>query len=153
MSDSDTTGLEKGIRIERAQTACPFDGFDRRLGLVAQRVDIPSDKLRVSRIRVERQGPALAVPVRLDAEPGAIVVPVLVVSNEYDTCAETPPGDAPMAVSALTRSPRRELVMATSSQIVRRSDPCEGMSPHGYLGIEGMVVQRISEWIRTAGGR
>jgi hypothetical protein len=56
MSDSDTTGLERGIRIERAQTACPFDGFDRRFGLVAQRVDIPSDKPRVSRIRVERQG-------------------------------------------------------------------------------------------------
>jgi len=26
------------------------------------------------------------------------------------------------------------------------------MSPHGYLGIEGMVVQRISEWIRASGG-
>jgi hypothetical protein len=26
-----------------------------------------------------------------------------------------------------------------------------GRSPHGYLGIEGMVVQRISEWIRAAG--
>jgi len=26
------------------------------------------------------------------------------------------------------------------------------MSPHGYLGIEGLVVQRISEWIRAAGG-
>jgi pimeloyl-ACP methyl ester carboxylesterase len=87
-----------------------------------------------------------------DAEPGAIVVPVLVVSNEYDTCAETPPGDAPMVVSALTRSPRRELVMVTSSQIVRRSDPCEGMSPHGYLGIESMVVSRISEWIIPRAG-
>ena len=88
-----------------------------------------------------------------DAEPGAIAVPVLVVNNEYDTCGETPPSDAPMVLSALTRSPRRELVMVTSSQIVRRSDPCEAMSPHGYLGIEGMVVQRISEWIRAAGGR
>jgi hypothetical protein len=36
--------------------------------------------------------------------------------------------------------------------IDRRSDPCDGMSPHGYLGIEGMVVQRISDWIRAAGG-
>ena len=27
-----------------------------------------------------------------------------------------------------------------------------GRSPHGYLGVEGMVVQRISEWIRAAGG-
>jgi pimeloyl-ACP methyl ester carboxylesterase len=87
-----------------------------------------------------------------DAEPVAIAVPVLVVSNEYDTCADTPPGDAPMVLSALTRSPRKELVMVRSGQIAKRSDPCQGMSPHGYLGIEGMVVQRISEWIRAAGG-
>ena len=40
MSESDINGVAKGIRIERAQTARPFDGFDRRLGLVAQRVDI-----------------------------------------------------------------------------------------------------------------
>ena len=43
--------------------------------------------------------------------------------------------------------------MMTSSQIARRSDPCEGISAHGYLGIEGAVVQRISDWIRTVGGR
>jgi hypothetical protein len=88
-----------------------------------------------------------------DAEPGAIAVPVLVVSNEYDTCPETPPGDAPMVLSALARAPRRELVMVTSSQIAKRADPCAAMSPHGYLGIETTVVQRISDWIRMAGGR
>ena len=87
-----------------------------------------------------------------DAEPGAVAVPVLVVSNEYDTCADTPPGDAPMVLSALMRSQRKELVMVTSGQTAKGSDPCQGMSPHGYLGIEGMVVQRISEWIRAAGG-
>jgi hypothetical protein len=77
-----------------------------------------------------------------DAEPGAVAVPVLVVSNEYDTCPDTPPGDAPMVLSALTRSPRKELVMVTSGQTTKRSDPCQGLSPHGYLGIEGTVVQR-----------
>ena len=87
-----------------------------------------------------------------DAEPGAVAVPVLVVSNEYDRCADTPPGDAPMVLSALTRSLRKELVMVRSGQIAKGSDPCHGMSPHGYLGIEGTVVQRISEWIRAAGG-
>ena len=97
--------------------------------------------------------PGRASETIFDAEPGSIAVPVLVVSNDHDTCAETPPGDAPMVLSVLTRSPRRELVMVASSQIARRADPCEGMSPHGYLGIEGMVVQRISEWIRAAGGR
>ena len=89
---------------------------------------------------------------RLVNWPGSPAVPVLVVSNDYDTCAETPPGDGPMVLSALTRSPRKELVMVTSGQIAKGSDPCQGMSPHSYLGIEGMVMQRISEWIRAARG-
>jgi hypothetical protein len=87
-----------------------------------------------------------------DAEPGAIAVPVLVVANQNDTCTVSPPRDAPNVLAALTRSPRKELVMVTSSQIARRTDPCEGMTPHGYLGIEGMVVQRISDWIKATGG-
>jgi len=94
-----------------------------------------------------------AVETIFDAEPGAIVVPVLVVSNEYDTCAVTPPGDGPTVLAALTRSPRKELVMVTSGQIARRGTPCEANSPHGYLGIETLVVQRISDWIRMAGAR
>ena len=56
-----------------------------------------------------------------------------------------------MVISALTRSPRKQLAIVASRQTAEGSNPCEGMSPHGYLGIEGMVVQRISEWIRAAG--
>ena len=48
-------GAEKRIRIERAQTAHPFRGFDRRLGLIAGRVDIRSRHPGVRRVRVERQ--------------------------------------------------------------------------------------------------
>jgi hypothetical protein len=88
-----------------------------------------------------------------DAEPSAIAVPVLVVSNEYDTCAETPPGDAPMVLSALTHAPRRELAMVTSSQMDKLSDPCRGSPPHGYLSIETTMVQRISDWVRMVGVR
>ena len=54
-------------------------------------------------------------------------------------------------LAALTRSPRKDIIYVESSE--QRSDPCEAMSPHGYLGIEADVVQRISEWIRAAGGR
>ena len=41
--------------VERAQTTRRLGGFDRRLGLVAQRVDIPSEQPGVSRVWVERQ--------------------------------------------------------------------------------------------------
>ena len=56
MSDSDISGVAKGgMPIERAQTARPFDGFDRRLGLVAHRVDNPSGRPGAGKIE-----PALA---------------------------------------------------------------------------------------------
>ena len=50
--------------------------------------------------------------------------------------------------AALARSPRKEVIIVASDQI--QSDPCEALSPHGYLGIEPAVVQRISDWIRAA---
>jgi hypothetical protein len=33
------------------------------------------------------------------------------------------------------------------------SDPYEALSPHGCLGIEGSVIQRIAAWINAAPGR
>ena len=55
MSDSDDNGADKGI-LERTQTVRPFDGFDRRFGLVAIRVDMPSAQPGVRRVRIEGQG-------------------------------------------------------------------------------------------------
>ena len=68
-----------------------------------------------------------------DGDPGAIAVPALIV--------------APQILAALTRSPRKEIIYVESHQI--QSDPCEALSPHGYLGIEADVVQRIADWIRA----
>ena len=98
---------------------------------------------------VTRQG--RAGETVFDSEPGLIAAPALVVANQGDTCKLTPPGDAPNLVAALARSPRKEVIVVASDQI--QSDPCEAMSPHGYLGIEPAVVQRIGDWIRTAATR
>ncbi|MBV8888202.1 MAG: alpha/beta hydrolase [Alphaproteobacteria bacterium] len=86
-----------------------------------------------------------------DADPGAITVPALVVSNQNDTCVASPPGDGNRILAALARAPRREFVLVASNQ--SRGDPCEAFSPHGFLGIEDQVVQRIAEWIIAAAGR
>jgi len=86
-----------------------------------------------------------------DSEPGLIAVPAVVVANQGDGCMVTPPGDAPSLIAALARSSRKDLIIVSSNQI--QSDPCEAMSPHGYLGIEPAVVQRISDWIRAASAR
>ena len=48
-------------------------------------------------------------------------------------------------------SPRKELILVDSTAI--QSAPCEALSPHGYLGIEGSVIQRIAAWINAAPGR
>jgi len=61
-----------------------------------------------------------------DADPGAIAVPVLVVSNAGDGCIVSPPGDGPRLLAALTRSSRKELILVQSSEI--QSDPCEALA-------------------------
>jgi hypothetical protein len=83
-----------------------------------------------------------------DAGPHLISVPTLVVANSADTCPSTPPGDVSAILAALVQSPRKEAMMFDSREI--RSDPCRARSPHGYLGIEPVVVQRIADWIRSA---
>ena len=74
-------------------------------------------------------------------------MPVLIVANQNDACTVTPPGDAPRIAAALTRSPRKEVIYVQSDQI--RSSVCEALAPHGFLGIEAAVVQRIADWIRA----
>jgi pimeloyl-ACP methyl ester carboxylesterase len=82
-----------------------------------------------------------------DTDLAAITVPVLIVANQNDACPGTPPGDAPRIAAALVRSPRKEVVYVKSDQI--RSSVCEASAPHGFLGIEADVVQRIGDWIRA----
>jgi hypothetical protein len=86
-----------------------------------------------------------------DGEPGLVAVPALVVANQGDTCTATPPDDAQTLAAALARSPRKDVIIVVSDQI--QSDPCEALSPHGFLGIEAAVVQRISDWIRSTAAR
>lgn len=86
-----------------------------------------------------------------DSELGAIAVPALVVANRGDNCPIAGPGFAPQILAALARAPKKEIIYVESHQL--QSDPCEAMSPHGYLGIEADVVQRISAWIGGAPAR
>jgi hypothetical protein len=83
-----------------------------------------------------------------DSDPGAIAVPTLVVANQGDACPATPPADTAAVMQAIPRAPRKEVLLVQSSET--RSPPCEAMSPHGFLGIEAAVVQRIADWIRAA---
>jgi pimeloyl-ACP methyl ester carboxylesterase len=86
-----------------------------------------------------------------DSEPGLVAVPTLIVANTGDTCPASLPGDAPKIAAALTRAPRKEIIYMESTAI--QGSPCEGMSPHGYFGIEGATIDRIAAWIGATSGR
>jgi predicted alpha/beta-hydrolase family hydrolase len=86
-----------------------------------------------------------------DSDLGAIAVPALIVVNQNDMCPDAGPGPAVQMLAALARSPRKEIITVQSSDL--RSAPCEAQSPHGFLGIEANVVQRIVNWVGAAPGR
>ena len=80
-----------------------------------------------------------------DSDPELVAVPALIVANTGDTCPASPASDAPKIVAALAHAPRKEVVYMQSAAI--EGQPCEGMSPHSFFGIEAATVERISEWI------
>jgi alpha-beta hydrolase superfamily lysophospholipase len=95
--------------------------------------------------------PSRAGETTFSAGASAIAVPALVVGNASDHCRSSPPGDAQNLVAAMARSPRKDVILVDSTAI--QSDPCEALSPHGYLGIEASVIQRIAAWINASPGR
>jgi pimeloyl-ACP methyl ester carboxylesterase len=80
-----------------------------------------------------------------DSEPELVAVPALIVANSGDACPASPPADAPKIAAALVHAPRKEVVYMQS--VGTEGQPCEGMSPHGFFGIEAATVERIAEWI------
>ena len=71
--------------------------------------------------------------------------PALVVSNEDDTCKVSPPADAAKLESKLSNSSRVRVVMLKGG--VRKSDVCDGLSEHGFYGIETVAVKQIVDFI------
>ncbi len=80
-----------------------------------------------------------------DSEPQLVAVPALIVANTGDICPASPPDDAPKIADALAHAPRKEVIYMQSVAI--EGQPCEGMSPHSFFGIEAATVERIAEWI------
>ncbi len=87
-----------------------------------------------------------------DVDLTAIRIPTLVVHNRSDQCGATPYRDAPVLLASLVNAPAKELVTFDGGD-TPRSDPCEGLSYHGYLGLDGDVVAAIAEWIKRGGPR
>jgi len=77
-----------------------------------------------------------------------ITVPALIVSHAKDGCDITPAADAPKLRKGLTNAKPVDVVLLSGGD-PPRSVPCEAMSQHGFLGIEGQAVDAIAEFIRA----
>ena len=78
---------------------------------------------------------------------GDLQVPVLLVHNRNDACPSAPFVGAGAGMDLLSHAPAKELIAVASTE--SRDRPCEGLSPHGYLGVEESVVTAIADWIKS----
>lgn len=78
---------------------------------------------------------------------GSVSVPVLVMSHKNDGCDVTPAVDAPKLVRALAKSRKVEVVLLDGGS-PPRSQPCEALSQHGFIGMEERAVARIARFIK-----
>lgn len=78
---------------------------------------------------------------------GSIAVPTLIVHNRDDGCRQAPPAGAEPALAALTAAPAKQLVFVSGG--IAKSNPCGGLSAHGYYGIENQVVPPVIAWIKS----
>ncbi len=72
----------------------------------------------------------------------------LIVSHRKDGCDITPAADAPKLSKALKSARKVETVLLDGGA-PPRSEPCEAMSQHGFLGIENAAVDAIAKFIKA----
>ncbi len=79
---------------------------------------------------------------------GRIKIPVLFVHNERDACHATLLKDVKPVFRAMKKQgARADLIVVNSRNAT--SGHCKGRSPHGFLGIEKQVVEKIVGWLET----
>ncbi len=71
---------------------------------------------------------------------------VLIVHHRDDGCKLCPFDEASDMVTIFKQSPRVDFEGVTGG-LPPKSDPCKPLSPHGYFGVESVVVDKISQWI------
>lgn len=82
------------------------------------------------------------------AHPDRINVPVLIVANSNDRCKVAPPQNATKIAAAMTGAPLVK-VLAVSGGVMRGTNACGSLTPHGYDGIESHVVDAVAAWLRA----
>jgi hypothetical protein len=80
-----------------------------------------------------------------NAHPENVRVPSLIVANRDDQCKVAPPSMADAIAQSIRNAPIT--VLRVSGGVQRSQDDCGSLSPHGYYGIEGKVVNGIASWM------
>jgi hypothetical protein len=80
-----------------------------------------------------------------DARPQDVRAPALVVANRDDQCSIAPPSKAHEIADSMRNTP--STVLFVEGGIVKSSNGCSSLSPHGYWGIDGQVVDDIDKWM------
>ena len=79
-----------------------------------------------------------------------ITIPTLIVSHARDGCDVTPAADAPKLRSRLANAKTVEVAVLDGGS-PPRSEPCQAMFQHGFLGIEDKAVATIARFILANG--
>ncbi|HLN23425.1 MAG TPA: alpha/beta hydrolase [Patescibacteria group bacterium] len=82
----------------------------------------------------------------MTADLEAITVPVLVVGHRSDACKFSSPSMISSILRELSHAPiKAELLMEGGD--APRSEACEALAAHGYIGVEEATVTAIAAWI------
>jgi pimeloyl-ACP methyl ester carboxylesterase len=94
----------------------------------------------------QRLGPR-STAIRLSNQAlDRIGLPTLYVHHRDDGCFASQHADALLLPPRMTSSPRVNFITVVGGD-PPRSDPCEAMSQHGFLGKEREVVAAIADWV------
>jgi pimeloyl-ACP methyl ester carboxylesterase len=83
----------------------------------------------------------------LELPLATVRVPALIVAHKDDGCWATPAHQAEAIARAFGASSRKEVLIVEGGD-PPRSEPCEALSQHGFLGIEKRVVDAIAAFIK-----
>ena len=78
---------------------------------------------------------------------GSITQPTLIAYHEDDACSVSPPAGNEFLQQALTSASKVKVYEFDGGLPSLSMNTCDAVTPHGFLGIEGRVVKKISRWI------
>lgn len=81
-----------------------------------------------------------------DVPLGKITTPVLLINHKRDGCKVTPNSGMKRLKRKLVKSPVIEIQSFKGGNEVD-SNPCRGLTYHGFHGIEDNVISEIAEWV------